>query len=307
MKSDSQKMNELAHSSSFLREMTSEESSEMRKIMIEILQTVIEICDREGLTYMMSGGSCLGTIRHQGFIPWDDDLDIMMPRKDYDKLIRLCSEGSLGDDYEFTCPDKSRDSNTVFLKVFRKGTLNVELANISTPFPKGVFIDVFPIDVVPTGRIAQRIKGFISNTIQFLGICSLYGQYPSRQLKEFMQMDCGLATRYKIKSVIGRIISVVPHKTWMYMFDRFVSSSKDGQLWGIPTGRKYYNGEIFNRDTFVPVKTAQFEGITVNIPNDTDSYLRNLYNDYMQIPPIEKRERHFIFDYQGLKDQRKQI
>ena len=304
MKSDSQKMNELAHSSSFLRELTCEESSEMRRIMIAILQTVIGICDSEGLTYMMSGGSCLGTIRHQGFIPWDDDLDIMMPRKDYERFICLCSEGRLGENYEFTCPDKRKDSNTIFLKVFRKGTRNVELANISTPFPKGVFIDVFPIDTVPNGRFAQLIKGFFSNAIQFLGICSLYAQYPSHQLKEFMQMDSGLAKRYKMKLFVGHIISFVPHRIWMYWFDRFVASSKDGPLWGIPTGRKYYNGEIFKREVFVPVKKAIFEGIMVNIPNNTDGYLKNLYNDYMQLPPLNKRERHFIFEYVGLNDKK---
>ena len=82
MKSDSELMNELAHKTNYLHEMTSSESSAMKRALLDIYRDVAKLCEKEGLTLMLSGGSCLGAIRHKGFIPWDDDLDVMMRRDD---------------------------------------------------------------------------------------------------------------------------------------------------------------------------------------------------------------------------------
>lgn len=298
MKSESQLMSELSHKTHYLRELTDDESKALKSAILEIYKDVSALCDKYNLTYMMSGGTCLGAIRHQGFIPWDDDLDIMMPRKDYNQLITLLEKGELGEKYEFTYPNADSDANTVFLKIFRRNSKDVELANMNTPFPKGIFLDVFALDAVPKSKVGQKIKGFVANAIQFISICRLYVQYPSEQLKEYMYLDPDLKKRYRFKMFVGKLFSFASHAKWLYWFDKFVASSKDGHPWGIPTGRKYYNGEIFDKDVFVPVKKAIFEDQEVNIPNDTHTYLTNLYKKYMELPPIEKRERHFICDFQ---------
>lgn len=294
MKSESQLMNDLSHRSHFLRELTDEESAKLKSVIISIFKDVVALCDKYGLTYMLSGGSCLGAIRHHGFIPWDDDLDIMLPRKDYNALINILEKGELGEKYEFSFPNPKTDANIIFLKIFRKHTKDVELFNINTPFPKGVYIDVFAIDAVPKYKWVQKVKGFIANAIQYTAIARLYKQYPSIQLREYMYMDKALKKRYKLKMFLGTFASFASHAKWIYWFDKFVSSDRDDRQWGIPTGRKYYNGEIFDKDVFVPVKKAVFEGLEVNVPNDTHTYLTNLYNNYMQLPPEDKRERHFV-------------
>lgn len=298
MKSESQLMSELSHKTHFLRELTEEESLSLKAAILEIYKDFAALCDRFGLTYMMSGGTCLGAIRHQGFIPWDDDLDVMMPRNDYNHLIELLNNGELGKNYEFTYPNSKTDSNNVYLKIFRKNTKDVELANLNTPFPKGIFLDVFALDAVPQSRLGQKVKGFIANAIQFIAISRFFVQYPSEQLKEYMYLDEDLKRRYRIKLIVGHLFSFASHAKWVYWFDRFVSSSKDRNIWGIPTGRKYYNGEIFDKNVFVPVKKALFEGLEVNVPNNTHLYLTNLYKNYMELPPVEKRERHFICEFQ---------
>ena len=294
MKSESQIMSELSHKTHFLRELTEEESKALKQAILNIYKDVVILCDKHKLTYMMSGGTCLGAIRHQGFIPWDDDLDIMMPRKDYDQLIQLLEAGELGEKYEFTYPNAKKDANTVFLKIFRKGTKDVEIANVNTPFPKGVYIDVFAIDSVPQSNIGKKVKGFIANVIQYIAIARLYTQYRSPLLKEYMSMDPQLKKRYIVKRILGTLTSFASHAKWIYWFEKFVACSEEGREWGIPTGRKYYNGEIFDKSVFVPVKKAIFEGEEVNIPNETHIYLTNLYKNYMELPPVEKRERHFI-------------
>ena len=150
-------MNELAHHVAYLRELTADESAGMKRVLLEITHDGANVCEQYGLTYMLCGGSCLGAVRHQGFIPWDDDLDLMMPRADYERLIKLCNDGALGNKYEIDYPNGKTDSKTVFLKIYRKNSLNVELCDESTPFPKGIYIDIFALDVVPAGRLFRLI------------------------------------------------------------------------------------------------------------------------------------------------------
>ena len=277
----------------------------LRKLQLtelELLREFDRICRENNIKYSLDGGTLLGAVRHQGFIPWDDDLDVMMPRADYNVLLDLLKKGELGDKYEYTYPNKSSDDNTVFLKIFRKKSKDIEIHNVTSPFPKGIFMDVFPLDVVPNSILGQKIKGLIANSIQFISICRLYSQYPSPQLKEFMNLDSSLKKRYIFKRMIGTLCGFASHSKWVYWFDKFVSSTKNGNQWGIPTGRKYYNGEIFDKDTYVPVTKGSFEGLQVNLPHQTDRYLRNLYNNYMELPPLEKRERHFICEFELPKE-----
>ena len=291
-------MSELSHKTHYLRELSAEESKALKGAILDIYKDVAALCDKYGLTYMMSGGTCLGAVRHQGFIPWDDDLDIMMPRKDYDALIELLEKGELGPKYEFTSPNAKSDANIVFLKVFRRNSKDIEIHNTNSPFPKGIYLDIFALDSVPQSKLLQKAKGFIANFLQYIAMCRLLTQYPSHQVKEFMSMDSDLYRRYKCKIILGHLFSFASHAKWVYWFDKFVASSKEGNPWGIPTGRKYYCGEIFDKDVYVPVTKGTFEGLEVNLPHDTDRYLKNLYRNYMELPPVEKRERHFICEFE---------
>lgn len=298
MKSDFEILNELARESHFLHELSADESAKMKAALLEMYKDVAALCQKEQLTIMLCGGTCLGAVRHQGFIPWDDDLDIMMPRKDYDRLIALLAQGALGDKYEYSAPNSKTDSANVWLKIYRKNSLDVDIYNATSPFPKGLYLDVFALDAVPKSKLAQKIKGFIANGLQFCAILTLYTTYPSPQLKEFMFMNPTLRKRYRIKKFLGHIVGVIPRRKWVWWFDQFVSDSSDDKPWGIPTGRKYYCGEIFQRSVYMPSIEATFEQTKAFIPNGYDQYLTNLYHNYMQLPPLNKRERHFVYQFQ---------
>lgn len=127
-------------------------------------------------------------------------------------------------------------------------------------------------------------------------------QYPSPLLNEYKSLESELRKRYRIKKVLRHLTSFASHAKWIYWFEKLVSCSKEGHEWGIPTGRKYYNGEIFDKSVFIPVKKGIFEGVEVNVPNDTHKYLTNLYKNYMELPPEEKRERHFICEFELPKE-----
>lgn len=304
MKSDSELLNELAQKTNYLHEMSAEESRSLKSELLSMYKDISALCKKEGLTVMLCGGSALGAIRHQGFIPWDDDLDLLMPRADYEHLIQLIKDGYLGEKYEYNTPNPNTDCKNVFLKIYRKSSLDVDIYSADAPFPKGISLDVFALDAVPHTRVGQQLKGLIANGLQFASIVTLYAQYPSKKLKEFMSLDPDTRKRYRMKVALGKLFGIIPHRKWVWWFDCFVRDERTDKPLGIPTGRKYYAGEIFPREVYLPTTEAIFEGIKVQIPGQYDPYLRNLYHDYMQLPPIEKRERHFICQFQAPDDKK---
>ncbi len=117
-----------------------------------------------------------------------------------------------------------------------------------------------------------------------------------------MSLDPYLRKRYRIRVLLGKIAGIIPHRRWIWWFDCFVRDASESKPLGIPTGRKYYAGEIFPREVYLPASEVTFEGEKVLIPGQYDAYLKNLYRNYMQLPPVEKRERHFICQYQKPQD-----
>ena len=297
MKTDTQIMNELAVSSGYLKPLTEEDSKAQKALLLEMYKDIASLCDKHGLVYMMGGGTCLGAIRHQGYIPWDDDLDLMMPRASYEELISCLSKCELGDMYEYDTPNATKDCKNTFLKIYRKHTFNVELTGETAPGPKGIYIDIFPMDYAPKNITRRKLKGLLSDFLQAVCTCVLYAQYPSKKYKEFMSLDPEALKRYKQRMFIGKLFGIIPHRKWVWWFDQFNAHTKETGLMTIPTGRKHYLGETQPSSVFLPTQKVLFEGLEVNVPVDYNAYLTALYRDYMSIPPVEKRERHFVYKF----------
>lgn len=290
-------MTELAHSSSMLRHLTEQESALLKKSLIDIFTDVDDLCRRNNLTMMLIGGSALGAVRHHGFIPWDDDLDVALSREDYDKLIGLLENGALNKKYEFTVPGKNRDSKNLFLKIYLRNTLNVEISDLYSPFPKGLFLDVFPIENVPKPGFCNTLKSSIVKITGVISSSSFYHTYKSQEFKTFMYGSSDGKKRYRLRKVIGIITSPISHQKWVYWFDKFYQSKKETGFVSIPTGRKGLKGETLEKSVMFPPQEISFENITAKVPNNCHEYLKNLYGDYMSIPPVEKRERHCVVKF----------
>lgn len=297
MKTDTQIMNELAVATGWLKPISPEDARALKTLLLEMLQDITALCEKHNLIYMLGGGSCLGAVRHQGYIPWDDDLDIMMPRLSYEKLIHLLSMNALGSNYEYDAPNPKFDCKNPFLKIYRKGTLNVEIMGESAPGPKGIYIDVFPMDYAPKNLLYRSLKGFLSDLLQAVCSSVLYTEYPSLLYKEFMRQSAEGSKRYQQRMLLGKLLGIIPHRKWVWWFDRLNCSKRNTGFITIPTGRKHYMGEVHAITVFLPTKKGIFEGMKVNLPADTDTYLNGLYGDYMCIPPEEKRERHFVYRF----------
>lgn len=117
IKEDRELMTQLAHSTNILRELTDNESLKLKNVLLKMLNDILSLCNRHNIDIILVGGSALGAIRHKGFIPWDDDLDLGLSRADYTKFIKLIESGALGSKYEFTYPNNKTDSKNLFLNL----------------------------------------------------------------------------------------------------------------------------------------------------------------------------------------------
>lgn len=302
MYSYKERLNDLSKKSSVLRQLTEDEEKELKAQLTKMLVDFISLCDKHGLIWMMGGGSCLGAVRHQGFIPWDDDLDLNMPRRDVEYLKELLEKGELGPDYEYTCPNSGKDAPSMFLKIFKRGTKMVEMGQEFSDYPKGIFIDVFILDGVPDSVLLRKLKGGVANVLRLIGNMVLEARFPLSEIqKDFFQYDHKTNCVMKIRRMIGHVFGIFPHKFWIDIFDSFVKDADtDTGMVTFPTGRKLYGGETLPADIFCPVQKAVFECVEVNVPGRVGDYLTNLYGaDYMKLPPVEKRERHFIVEFKS--------
>ena len=298
MKSYKELLNENARKSG-MRQLTEDEASAMKAMLMQMYQTLVRVCEENGLTLMLCGGSCLGAIRHQGFIPWDDDLDMCMPREDYERLKELLVNGALGNGYEYMFPAKGKDSLCMFMKIYKKGTRCVEAGSEYSNFPKGLSVDVFPLEGVSPNRIQRKLTGFIANMLRLCANIVYEVTYPvSDTTRKLTQMQGWGKIVVKSRRIIGSCLSLIAHRHWVNWYDTLVCHPEKEELMSIPTGRKLYEGEMLPAHVFIPTRKVMFEGVEVNVPGRAEEYLTNLYGaNYMQLPPVEKRERHFILEF----------
>lgn len=290
MKTYKELLNRVISQNKTLRKLNDTEIYLIKTTLLDMYKKLAAVCEQNNLCLMLSGGSVLGAVRHQGFIPWDDDLDLNMPRADYVKLLKMCEEGVLGDDLYFSYPDIKQDSHSAFLKIYSKKCQIVGLWGQI----EGVHLDVFPIDGVPSNFILRRIKGYTSDILRLItNMVEESGKW-SEEKKQFYAQDRYLYFFMRCRQLLGRVFSVIKYKRWLCLYDSFVKCETLGEFATIPAGRKLYNGETLPTTAFIPTSKGVFEGLEVNLPANSEAYLRNLYGDYMQIPPEEKRESHLV-------------
>ena len=261
---------------------------EIKQCALSILLYLDDFCKKRNITYWLCGGTLIGAVRHKGFIPWDDDIDIMMPREDYDKL---CSEFSNSGRYKLMTSDNVDNFPYSYCKLVDSETTKLE--PIRRKFQKiGVDIDIFPIDNYPAeiedaARMCDAIKKE-QRKLHF--ILAKYGRGRNllKTIARFFATcfwhltdNIGINTS---KKYILRIQSL----------SQQFNSSETGYR-GISIIAHYGVRERNKKSVYASTVEVEFEGYLLPAPVGYHDYLTNLYGDYMQLPPLDKRETHHDF------------
>lgn len=283
-----------------LKVLTEEQLRELHSLLLEIMDDILAVCKENGLKFILIGGSAIGALRSGGIIPWDDDIDIAMPRDDFERFCIIVRE-RYGEKYSMLHPQDKNNYGRVIPKIRLKGTeyrtiLEQDLDDC------GVFIDIYTIENVPDNLVARMLQGIVAMGFGFALSCRrLY-----RGRKWFGQLTGGLS--FRVKCAIGFCLSFAGYETWARWTDYWNSRCKDenSKYVSIPTDCRYYFGEINLRSVLCETREVPFEGRMCPVPKEADSYLREIYGDYMQIPPVEKQERNCYLTYDPGNRRRKE-
>ncbi len=263
-----------------MKYINNEELQRLHEVQIEILKEVSSFCKKNDITYFLVGGTLLGAIRHKGFIPWDDDIDIGMLRDDYEKFLKLFPHDKTSK-YYVQALEIDKNYWNCFAKVRKSNTLVLEEKIKNLDLNKEINIDIFPFDYVASADY-NKIKiraGFIRILRDSIHL--------KRHIKS--NNDC----HHKI---LSRILTIFSVQTLYKIQLKLMTKDKKQDSQNIACYVGDYNVEKeFNLiDVFLPLKKGEFEKLEFNIPNKPQIYLEKIYGNYMELPPVEKRVTHGI-------------
>ncbi len=288
-------MNILAKKGNILYQLSEIEIEQLRTILTEMLIDIESVCKKYNLCYMLGYGSCLGSVRHKGFIPWDDDLDLLMPREDLKKFLNIF-EKELGNKYVYTAPNTCKETKNNFTKIYRKDTLFMEITDVNSKFPRGIYVDITPLDYVPDNAFLRALKAYCCNFLCKIAVSVFYANNSNKQLIKFMKQNKKMYIVFRVRQFLGKIASIIPHGIWANWADKLMQG-KPSKLMTDYTGSCY--NKVYPVKIFLPTKKGFFNNNLVNLPNMPDLYCKITYGeDYMQLPPESKRRRHFILNFQ---------
>lgn len=265
----------------------------IRKIQLKMLEDLNNICLENDIKIMLGGGSFLGAVRHKGFIPWDDDIDLMMLRDDFEKLLKVLDV--LPKEYEFQYIIPPKISYCTFAKLMYKNSSLIEVGNENIPKLQGIYLDIFIIENIPNNKIVSFFYGLKCNYMQLVSSSIVMTKFPSEYNKKIFMQSFPGKINYFIRKTIGFLYRYQNIKKYFIKVDRTFKKYKDKKTSyvTIPSGRRHYFGEKQLKEIFFNLVEYSFENLKIRGPKEYNIYLENLYgSNYMQLPPIEKREKH---------------
>ncbi len=244
---------------------------EHQQALLSILREFDRVCNQLNIPYVLFSGTMLGAVRHQGFIPWDDDIDILMMRKDYERFLKQ-ADSVLDQEKFFLQKEFSEHWPMFFSKLRLNGTTCIEKYHPRDPqIHQGIYIDLFPCDNAAKTTLGRKIQFYASKIVIAKSLLKRGYETSSKKKKIFMGM-----CRVLPKAPFLRIVRSKNEQS-QYVHSFFAAASS-------------YSKNIYLRKYFLKTTTGIFEDETYPIPEHYDEILRIMYGDYMTLPPIEERK-----------------
>ena len=252
--------------------------------MLDILIEVDRVCSKHNINYFLTDGTLLGAVRHKGFIPWDDDVDIGMLREDYNKFIEIATS-ELGEDYflksietdpnynRFHIPLKVRDNRSKLVEVDE---------NENEKFNQGIYIDIFAFDTLPKNKVIRKLQKLIS---RFIVLCDVR----TRRKEENLNLQ------NKIAFLVYSIFKKLPYKKRNKVLRYIMKwNDKNGEevTYGVDLPCDGSWGKILNKSDIFPLTKIEFCKYMFNAPKNYDKVLKTIYGDYLTLPKEEDRRWH---------------
>lgn len=241
--------------------------------LLAIMEVFHEACMKNNLSYYMLGGTMLGAVRHQGFIPWDDDIDVGMSRSDYEKLINL-PNSAWPEELIIKTPHNSNDFVLPFSKIMNKNTTLIEKRN-DEEVVGGIFIDVFPIDGAGSSMFQAKAKYMLFAIKRRLISYNLEVKAKDNFIERLIQKQ---AKHIEVKNLYASLEKTMKK-------DSFQDSKIVGNYAGAWGVKEFMPKNVLGKPKLYQFENHKFYGV-----NKADEYLTSLYGDYMKLPPKDKRK-----------------
>lgn len=259
---------------------------EIQETELELLKQFALLCEKNGFRYSLGGGTLLGAIRHKGFIPWDDDVDVMMPRPDYDAFLRYCSNNHTP--FKLFSHENEPDYINLFAKLSDPETILEDPEISFNVSDLGVHIDVFPVDGLGNTRISAMLHYSRSAFArELLNACS-WRRYSASDTHGILFEPIRF-----VLFLLSRVISPV------FLVERIESINKhrsfDTSGYAGCVSGSYRWKEILKTEAFQNYVDMHFENEEFKCIEQYDLYLKQHYGNYMELPPIDRQQTHHSF------------
>ncbi len=284
------------------KDLQGEEFDRFRNTLLEIGDDIVSICEKHNLTYCLAYGSALGSVRHNGFIPWDDDVDFFMPRQDYLKFMAVMEE-EMGDKYYVRSVSKGDKIGAPTCHVRLKGTRYVNYGDLvltanEPDEARGIYIDINPLDDCSDNSFIRWLNGMYCLFLLFASSCVNVLESIAFIEKEDIELKEEEKKALQPKVLLGKLFSSKTVCEWVKKYDKAASRvvNPNSKYVTCYTGYKNLKKAVFRREDIFPCSKGEFEGRQWNMPNNPDSFLKQVYGDYMTPPPDGKHKIHPIFE-----------
>ena len=251
----------------------------LQEVELEILIEIDRICRKNGISYSLTGGTLLGAVRHDGFIPWDDDADISMLREEYQKFRKACSRDLDFSRFYFQDIETTEGYRWGYGKVRRKNSIFLRKNQEDMPYEQGVFVDVFPRDGIPDGIVVSKIHRMLCFLLRKM-MWSAVGRKTANSLLE-RWIYRFMFHAFSRETIISYYRSLI---NWSN-----ASDTKRVRALTFPLPRKI---EGYERMWYLKYKDISFCGHIFMVEGGFKDWLEREFGDYMRLPPVEKRKTH---------------